>query len=238
MIYIILPTYTRVDHTKNFLNSISNAVDKEYLVLIIDDHPNNVTFKSLEKTKNINILTPEKELWWVGSINIGIATLLNAYNLQENDIVIFANNDVEIDKNSFNILYTEIENNNKQIVHPRTLDQDNREVSSGTLILSYFPYISSHPKKIKEEKRLIDMATARFLMMSGKTLKKVGFINQELLQYLGDNDFSLKAKRLHNINTFIIRDSVCRLDDMHTGIKNNNIKKSKKKKTTPIRILL
>ena len=68
------------------------------------------------------------------------------------------------------------------------------------------------------------MGTARFLMTSGSVLRKVGYINKKLVQYGGDNDFTLTAKRFHSINTYLIRDSVCMLDDTNTGIKNQNIK--------------
>lgn len=224
MIYIIVPTFGRVEDTKKFLESISNATVKEYLVLIIDDHPMKVTFNTINESKKVKIVTSQNELWWVGSINLGIKILFEEYNLKNKDIVVFANNDVQIDKNSFNILYNEIETDNDQIVHPRTFDQDNKETSSGTKILSYFPYLTIHPKDFQEDKKLIDMGTARFLMMSAKTLKTVGYINQDLLQYLGDNDFTLTAKRLHDINTFILKNAICRLDDTQTGIKNINIK--------------
>lgn len=227
MIYIIVPTFGRVEDTKKFLNSIQLSIEKEYLVLIIDDHPDKVTFNSIEQNKRVNILTSDNELWWVGSINHGIKTLFEMYNLKDDDIVIFANNDVQIDKKSFEILYNEIQKDNNQIVHPRTFDQDNNETSSGTKIFSFFPYITKHPKNFEEQKKLIDMGTARFLMISGSVLKKVGFINEELIQYLGDNDFTLSAKRLYGVNTYILRDAICRLDDTQTGIKNNNIQNFK-----------
>ena len=67
------------------------------------------------------------------------------------------------------------------------------------------------------------MGSARFLMMSGRVLQKVSYINKELVQYLGDNDFTLSAKKFYGINTYILRDATCRLDDTQTGIKNNNI---------------
>lgn len=227
MIYILVPTFARVEETRKFLSSIQESVEKEYLVLIIDDHPDKVTYKSIEQNEKVKVLPSEKELWWVGSINFGIQTLFKKYSLKDDDIVVFANNDVQIDKESFEFLYSEIQKDKNQIVHPRTFDQDDVEVSSGTKILSFFPYITKHPKNFKEEKICIDMGTARFLMMSGSVLKKVGFINKELIQYLGDNDFTLSAKRLHRIDTFIMKDAVCRLDDTQTGIKNNNIQSLK-----------
>jgi GT2 family glycosyltransferase len=227
LIYIIVPTFGRVENTEKFLDSLSNSVDKEYLVLIVDDHPGQVTLKNIHETERIKIYTSKNELWWVGSINFGIEILFNNYNIKENDIVVFSNNDVQIDKISFITLYNEIQYNGNQIVHPRTIDQDHNEVSSGAQVISYFPYITVHPKNFKEERRVVNMGTARFLMMNVKTLKTVGYINKGLLQYLGDNDFTLKAKRKHNINTYILRDAVCRLDDTQTGLKNNNIKNIK-----------
>ena len=72
------------------------------------------------------------------------------------------------------------------------------------------------------------MGTARFLMMGGIVLKRVRHINKDLLQYGGDNDFTLSAKRLHNINSYILRDAKCMLEDSLTGIKNHNIQNTKK----------
>ncbi len=224
MIYIIVPTFARIEETKSFLASIEKSIKKDYLILLIDDHPENVTFRTLKNDNNsVKVYPSKKELWWVGSVNLGIKLLFDEYHLNDEDIVVFANNDVQIDKNCFKILEEEIKENPNQIVHPRTFNQDDVEASSGAKILTFFPYITRHPKNFKNKKEIIDMGTTRFLMMGGYVLNKVGFINEELVQYGGDNDFTLSAKRYHNINTYILRDAVCRLNDAETGIKNHNI---------------
>ncbi len=223
MIYILVPTFARVSQTKKFLDSLNQSIQENHRIILIDDHPEKVTLKNIQQNNKIKILLSEKELWWVGSINLGIQNIIKEQDLKDEDIVIFANNDVEIDKNCFDLLYNELKKDNAQIVHPRTFDQNGLEVSSGAKILSLFPYISKHPIEFKAEKEIIDMGTARFLMMSGYVLKKVGHINQNLLQYGGDNDFTLSAKRFHNINTHVIRDAICKLEDTLTGIKNQNI---------------
>ena len=227
MIYIIVPTFAKVDETKKLLDSIQKNIEKEHLVLLIDDHPEKVTLSAIEQNNQVKVLPSKKELWWVGSINLGIETLFNCYGLQDEDIVVFANSDVQIEKNSFDILYGEMQKDKNQLVHPRTFDQENVEVSSGANIVTFFPYITRHPKDFKKYKEIIDMGTARFLMMSGGVLSQVGYINQDLVQYGGDNDFTLSAKRFHNINTYILRDAICRLDDSLTGIKNHNIQDTK-----------
>ncbi len=223
MIYIVVPTFARVEETKKLLTSIQGSIKKDYLVLLIDDHPENVTFNAIEKNKYVKVFPSERELWWVGSVNLGIKLLFDKYDLKDQDFVVFANNDVQIEKSCFDILEQELQNNSNIIVHPRTFDQDEVEVSSGAKILTLFPYLTRHPKDFKKHKEIIDMGTARFLMMRGSVLNKVGYINQDLVQYGGDNDFTLSAKRFHGIYTYIVRDAICRLDDTQTGVKNHNI---------------
>ena len=67
------------------------------------------------------------------------------------------------------------------------------------------------------------MGNARFLMMGAEVLKKVRYINKNLIQYGGDNDFTLSAKRFHKIHTYLLRDAICKVDNFQTGIKMNNI---------------
>ena len=82
MIYILVPTFARIKDTKNFLSSLHKCIDKDYLILIMDDHPDKVTFKSIQQNKHVKVLSSEKELWWVGSINLGIKTLFDNYGLK------------------------------------------------------------------------------------------------------------------------------------------------------------
>jgi GT2 family glycosyltransferase len=224
VIYILVPTFARLEDTKRFLNSIHKSIESPYKILLIDDHPDKITYKNVDEDDEIEVITSNKELWWVGSINLGIQNLFEKHNLKDDDFVIFANNDVQIDKDSFNALHAELLKNNKQIVHPRTIDHNGFEVSSGAKIYSFFPYITKHPKNFLNNKQTIDMGTARFLMMSGYVLNEVGFINDDLVQYGGDNDFTLSARRYHSIYSYIIRDSICILQDTHTGIKNHKLK--------------
>ena len=146
MIYIIVPTFAKVNQTQKFIDSIDNSIRSGYLIILVDDHPENLTFNFIKQNKFVKILKSDRELWWVGSINLGIKFLYDNYGVKETDIVVFANNDVEIDKISFKVLKNEMLNNINQIIHPRTFDQNNVEVSSGAKIITLFPYITKHPK--------------------------------------------------------------------------------------------
>ena len=95
-------------------------------------------FKNIQQTNNIKIVSSKKELWWVGSINLGIQNLIDEHNLSDDDIVVFANNDIQIDEIVLTYIYKELKKDIKQIVHPRTFDQNDFEVSSGAKIISFF----------------------------------------------------------------------------------------------------
>ncbi len=223
MIYIIVPTYGRVESTIEFIKSMKLSICEKYLVVIIDNHPQRATFDRFKTETYVECIIPEVVEWWVGSINYGMDHLINTYKMQNSDIVIFANNDVTISPQSMDVLFGEYKSDNSQILHPRTFNQNGVEVSSGAKIVSLFPYITNHPKDFPQNKYKIEMGTARFMLMSAKTMMSVGKINEKLVQYLGDNDFTLRAKYEHNIYSYILRDAYCILDDSNTGLKNNNI---------------
>ena len=228
MIYIIVPTFGRAEDTKKFIESIFDSLKKDFLIILTDDHPDKLTYEATEENKYIKILTSKKELWWVGSINLAFTYLFTNIDLNDDDIIIIANNDVTIDNASVTNLIYELKKDLNNIYHPRTFDEKNIEVSSGTKILSLFPYITKHPINFKEEKKLIEMGTARFLCFSAITLKKMGYITGNLLQYGGDNFFTLNAKKKYNINTYILKNSRCNVDNSNTGMKNDNINTLKK----------
>jgi GT2 family glycosyltransferase len=69
----------------------------------------------------------------------------------------------------------------------------------------------------------VDIASARFLMFSGKTLSTLGGINPLLPHYGGDNDFTYRAKKL-GINTYIVSSAICYVDESDTGEKASNMK--------------
>ena len=75
MIYIIVPTYSRVKDTKKFISFINKSIEKKYMILLIDGHPEKLTFNNIEQDENIKVFQSEKELWWVESINFGIKLL-------------------------------------------------------------------------------------------------------------------------------------------------------------------
>lgn len=151
---------------------------------------------------------------------MGIDHLLQ--NCCDEDIVVFANNDVIIPKDgAFNEVLETLRSNLDLIIVPVTQDHNGAFISSGCQLKSLFPYYTIHPKKPTEDVE-IDFATARFLMTTGKVIRTVGNINPALIQYHGDYYFS-KMAQTYGIKTFISPRIRCIVDEEETGFKNVNI---------------
>jgi len=222
MIYIILPTHKKVPTTTLFLDSIKNYLPQNYTVILIDDDADHESSKAFSREKNVIIVKGDGNLWWGGAINAGIDYLFKRLDPQPDDICVFANNDVQINQSTFPMIAEALDKNKDALYHPCVLNQWGEEKSAGSKVITWFPYISRHPVNFATEYVRIDMATARFLCFTIQSLKKIGGISGNLPHYGGDNDFSLRAKKI-GIPTFLLRKAVCTLDDQETGLSSSNI---------------
>ncbi len=166
------------------------------------------------------------ELYWGGGINLGIGFLYATYKVKPEDTIVFANNDVILDENAFVNLYKELEKGIGSLVHPVLVDQTGKKISAGSRVLCWLPFLTKHECGDSLNKVRVDLASARFLMFTSQALNKLKGINPKLPHYGGDNDFTLRAKE-HGINTYIVPQAVCYVDESETGDKVDNFKNYK-----------
>ncbi len=192
-----------------------------YQLLIGDDSPENEHGIYFKNTKNVTVLHGTGDLYWGGTVNLCLNFLHKQVQPSSEDIIIFANNDTIIDQNTFPPISTKLQEVSEAIFHSRVFNLEKKEIQSGGILKSWIPIRCSYPINFKEEVIRVDMITGRFLAMKYKILKKIGNIADNLPHYAGDNDFSLRAKSM-GIPTFLIRDSICYVDETTSGIKINS----------------
>ena len=223
MLYIIVPVYNRLSSTKQFLASLSMQAYKNYTVIIVNDGSTDNTEEYIRKYHpEVHIVNGNGELFWGGAINAGLEYIKDI--VFEDDILAFANNDIEFKKDTIINILKYYANNNNGVYHPVTINKDQLCESSGSKVLNWMFFMSQHPFRnakyddIKEYSSVrIDFATARFLLFGANLLKVIHRIDTENFpHYGGDNDFSMRLKKL-NIFTYIIPSSVCILDTSTTG---------------------
>ncbi|KAA1166114.1 hypothetical protein [Pseudoalteromonas fuliginea] len=213
MVYIILPVFKRVSLTNSFIESVRGASNVDVRFVIVDDETSIYSnYEQFKTNDDVIALKTTGDVWWCKTVFIGIEYLIDTIPSDEfpDDIIIIANNDVRVQSNTFNILDMLDDN---CILHPLTRLKDTGfVVSSGCKVLSWFPYITKHNFNIQKELIDVDMLTARFLCMKGAVLLKNGNISDQLLQYHGDSEFTLRAK-LNGINNYIVTNIIVTLDD-------------------------
>ena len=224
-IKIIVPTFERLDMTKNFIKyfcQTGQSVRYDVEIIVVDDSLSKKTSKYFLGNDKVTILDGTGNLWWGGCINEGIK-YLSTLSLNDDDIVIFANNDVVIDYPDFCLLVNTVyESEDRLILHPKTFNEEGDFVSSGAKVLTWFPYLTTHKINAEKDFTKIDLGTARFLVMKYKEVVINKGISINLPQYQGDNDFTLRAKK-NGAAVFIDNRTSCHLDDSVTGLKNSKI---------------
>lgn len=222
--YIIVPVFKRLELTKKFVASIFSSTNNNVSIIIVDDSHclENYNYFLEAKLKNVIAIHTKYDEYWCGTMRVGVNFINNKVCPDLNDNIIFANNDVTLPNGEFDKIVSHIKYN--ELCHPQTVTNKGF-VSSGCKVLSWFPYITSHPNIAftgVEENIRIDLCTARFLCMKYSTLNDIGNIAENLIQYHGDNDFSLRASK-KGIKTYIISSCQCHLYDEDTGVKNNKL---------------
>lgn len=219
-VYIIIPVFKRLDHTLNFINSCKEKITGEKLnFLVVDDEYPEFSHLNFFKERNdVIVLKGTGNLWWGGSINLGLKYLKD-HKVDDYSIVVWANNDSIIDSKTFQTQKKYLLENPNSFFHPRVLNNESKqEVKDCGNLKSWIPlrcaYIFNQVEEIKE----CNLVSGRFLMSYWVNFKKVGNISKNLPHYGGDWDYSLRAEKL-GLKTFLVRNAISYVDFSPTGIK-------------------
>ena len=216
--WIIVPVHRKVVPTRTFIECVRRHLP-DATVIVIDDDAGRSCTRAFRGEHGVIVLPGDGSLWWGGAINRGIDWLAAEVKLKDDDLVILANNDVTFDSPLVAALLPHLRN--RTICHPDVVDTTGRSIGAGRRLVSWIPYVTRRPDRRRRTCR-IDLATARFLCMTWATLCAVGRIHPLLPQYQGDNEFSLRARRM-GISTVQVNGIHCTVDESATGAKNTNL---------------
>jgi N-acetylglucosaminyl-diphospho-decaprenol L-rhamnosyltransferase len=220
MIYIIVPVYKRFNTSIKFFNSLQAS--ENYKVIVVDDGSEE-DYKSFTESKsNYEYVLGSGSLFWGGAINLGLTYVKTNYNLNYNDFVILANDDVVLREGSFDSLI-QSSRLGYDILHPLVINSDGFCVSSGSKLKSELFFITKHPfrnihiNEVANNQYVnVDILTGRFLMVRAKVFLNFGGIRTEYFQhYGGDSDLGLRLRKI--IDAYIDTSSVVELDTTTTG---------------------
>lgn len=217
-IYILIPVFKRLEHTIEFIKSCNHNISESKKFIIVDDSPELEHFFHFNNDKDIIVLKGNGNLWWGGSINLGMEYLISM-DLPEKTIIVWANNDTIINKSLYEEQKKYLELNPTAFFHPRVFNISNKkEVKDCGNLKSWAPLRCNYIIYQKKELASCNLVSARFLMSYLENFKKVGLIAKNLPHYNGDWDYSLRAEKL-GLTTYLVKDAICYVDLSPTGIK-------------------
>lgn len=191
-VYILLPVHNRSIVTEHFIDCLAAQSYSNYHLILIDDGSTDGTEEMVQaKIKNLTVLKGQGDWWWAGSLQQGISWLIHS-EVEDRDIVMFANDDITFEDDFLQKAVGILENLDGALLLPHLRDEitglpQESGIEADLHNLTFIPAAS--PDKI-------NCLSTRGLFMRISDLQKIGKFHPRLLpHYLSDYEFTIRAQR-------------------------------------------
>lgn len=201
VVWVVIPTFNRRDTLFECLRSLEKQSYSSIMVVVVDDGSNDGTLSALKASfPQVIPLCGDGLRWWSGSMNLGLAYVLARASAQ--DYVLSCNDDVILGPEFLNLLVGDaVQLGGRAIVGSIAVDSLDRKkvVFRGTRIDWLKGVWSGIAADSKEQSNpiLSDSLPGRGTLIPITAFLDAGFYDASSFpQYFGDEDFSLRAKKL------------------------------------------
>ena len=229
MQHIIVPVHNRYEHTSRLLENLERQLDPDFCVYLIDDGSTDGTADKAQSrfgaSLNLKIIKGNGDLWWTGAIETGVKHALTL--AQEDDWLVFMNNDVTCTENFIQDAKGFEQSNPSTIFSPLVVDVSDKDTVLMTgIIQECWPIsITSRPfegQKLSNLKSDINIVDVNYLggrstFIPASIIRTIGNVDsQRLPHYHADSEFSHRA-RANGFRVCITSSFSVYLDELSTG---------------------
>ncbi|MEM6805505.1 MAG: glycosyltransferase family 2 protein [Bacteroidota bacterium] len=196
MMYLVIPVHNRREFTKNCLLSLQNQTDLDFETVVIDDGSTDGTAEMLQADfPEIPVLKGDGNLWWTGSVNLGIR-----YALEQGASHVMTLNDDTLHAPDF-IEKTRFWSDKfpQAVIGGLEYDQANDKIIYGGERLNEFtaifqPILDDLPESERHGLKMVTHLPGRGLLIPKEVFEKIGYFdNERFPHYLADYDFTYQA---------------------------------------------
>ena len=197
---VVTVTYNSKPVLDQFLYSIEKQTQDDFLVYVVDNASTDGTLARLNTwgDTRLHVISNPVNLGFAEGTNQGIRAALADHC----DHVLFLNNDVEFDIDTFEILTAELEALHCDLLAPKILLEDRMHIwSAGGFFNVFKGYLSSHTGVGEldsgqfDATRRIQNATACCLLVRSTVFDAIGMMDIKYFVYHEDADFMFRAWR-------------------------------------------
>lgn len=194
-VYILTAVHNDLKDTKVLLKSVFDQTFENFEVFLVDDGSTDGTTKFVSrKYPKVKIIKGNGSLWWTGSLNLGLKSIINRAG--DNDYVWIINNDCYFSSNTINIFYKFAMKHPRSIIGSYVIDSKTKKVWDCGVKIDWSNLTFS---KAKEENFLdgsIDALSTKGTLYPTGVFREIGIFDQKHFpHYFSDYEFSIRAKR-------------------------------------------
>ncbi|MBA4166794.1 MAG: glycosyltransferase family 2 protein [Chitinophagaceae bacterium] len=206
MIYIIIPVFNRIQFTLACLESLRLQTYTEHMIIVVNDGSSDDTTNILAiEFPGVKVLEGDGQLWWSASTNLGVECALSL-SASHNDFILTLNNDLVVKENYLQELIsaankftgTLIGSLSYNVDAPDTIHYTGTRWNSRTATYRPATDINTPISQLVELDTLLptNLLPGRGTLIPVSVFKKIGLYDHKVFpQYMGDEDFSLRARK-------------------------------------------
>jgi GT2 family glycosyltransferase len=191
-IYILLPVHNRKEITRRFVACLKQQTFQNFHLVLIDDGSIDGTADMVRsEISNLTVLTGNGNLWWAGSLQLGI-DWLKRQEIDAQDVVLLSNDDITFDADFLQKAIQILGRQNGVLLLPKYVDEVTGQVME-TGVEANLRKMSFTPAASPEK---INCLPTRGLFIRISDLLIIGDFYPRLLpHYLSDYEFTIRANR-------------------------------------------
>jgi N-acetylglucosaminyl-diphospho-decaprenol L-rhamnosyltransferase len=200
-IHVVVPVFNRKSYIERFLLCMRSQTFRNFKVIVVDDGSTDGTAELVtELFREVQLLRGDGNLWWTGAINLGIRHAIA--QASETDAVLVINDDLEVDPDYLEVLYTLWKSMPKTLIGSVSVNiEDHDTIVNGGTIINWWTakYRTLNQKrKLSEFEKIysvdVSYLTGRGVLIPIEVFHEVGLYDDRHFQQCGDTELPVRAK--------------------------------------------